>query len=212
MMTRFTALALLATFSLQGPLALATVASAQDAPPVLATRDDPALGSILTDVSGWTLYSFANDGPETSTCSGACAATWPPLTVDADSITQSDLPGAITVFQREDGTMQAAYDLAPLYYYSRDAQPGDTNGQGVGGLWFAAPSGLTPVAPASPPSPAPTVPAPTPTAAPTRVAVRPTPPVNTPGSSGPTSSPSAPAAPTAAPAPTQAPSAPRPMY
>jgi Secreted repeat of unknown function len=25
----------------------------------------------------------------------------------------------------------------PLYHFSGDQQPGDTNGQGVGGLWFA---------------------------------------------------------------------------
>jgi predicted lipoprotein with Yx(FWY)xxD motif len=34
--------------------------------------------------------------------------------------------------------MQVAYDGAPLYYFAKDTQPGDTNGQGLGDTWFVA--------------------------------------------------------------------------
>jgi hypothetical protein len=47
--------------------------------------------------------------------------------------------GTIT---RSDGTTQVTYNGHPLYYFSGDKAPGDTNGQGVGGNWFTiSPSG-----------------------------------------------------------------------
>jgi hypothetical protein len=41
--------------------------------------------------------------------------------------------GSITV----DGLEQATIDERPLYYYAGDNAPGDVNGHGVGGNWFA---------------------------------------------------------------------------
>jgi predicted lipoprotein with Yx(FWY)xxD motif len=198
-------------------LALAPVAIAQDdAPPTVAAHDDAALGSILTDPSGWTLYTFAGDGPETSTCTELCASVWPPVMVDGDPVTPDDLPGTVSAFSRDDGSMQAAYNLAPLYYYSGDAQPGEANGQGLGGSWWVANSGLAP-APAVPPAPGlpaqPLPPAPPPPGPPALgPTARPTPPVNGPGPAA-TSQPSAPA-PTSVPAATPAPymPPPRPGY
>ena len=40
-------------------------------------------------------------------------------------------------------THQVAYNDIPLYYYAGDEQPGDINGQGVGGVWFIVPPGAT---------------------------------------------------------------------
>lgn len=40
-------------------------------------------------------------------------------------------------FHRPDGLKQQAIDGWPLYAFSGDAKPGDTNGQGVGGTWYA---------------------------------------------------------------------------
>jgi predicted lipoprotein with Yx(FWY)xxD motif len=45
-------------------------------------------------------------------------------------------PTLLSTIQRSDGTTQIAYNGHPLYYYSKDVNPGDTNGQGVGGVWF----------------------------------------------------------------------------
>jgi predicted lipoprotein with Yx(FWY)xxD motif len=46
--------------------------------------------------------------------------------------------GELTTFPRADGTLQVAYDGAPLYYFANDTTPGDTNGQGLGDNWFVA--------------------------------------------------------------------------
>ncbi|MBV9547793.1 MAG: hypothetical protein JOY61_25745 [Chloroflexi bacterium] len=37
---------------------------------------------------------------------------------------------------RPDGTQQLTFKNQPLYHYVGDSQPGDTNGQGSGGVWF----------------------------------------------------------------------------
>ena len=43
---------------------------------------------------------------------------------------------------RDNGSVQATYNGWPLYYFIRDEAPGDTNGQGVGEIWYVVdPSG-----------------------------------------------------------------------
>src|ERR1700745_239239 len=48
------------------------------APPVRAAPSK--LGTILVDGQGQTLYLFEKDKGMASSCSGACASIWPPLT------------------------------------------------------------------------------------------------------------------------------------
>jgi predicted lipoprotein with Yx(FWY)xxD motif len=102
--------------------------------------------SFLTDSSGRSLYLFASDTSTKSTCSGGCAAAWPPLIAKGaptagTGATASDL-GTIA---RSDGTKQVSYDGHPLYYFSGDGAAGQTNGEGVNGfgaLWYlVAPTG-----------------------------------------------------------------------
>jgi predicted lipoprotein with Yx(FWY)xxD motif len=42
------------------------------------------------------------------------------------------------VLTRSDNGKQVLYNNLPLYYFAGDKAPGDVNGQGVGGNWFAA--------------------------------------------------------------------------
>ena len=42
--------------------------------------------------------------------------------------------------------MQATYASAPLYRFAADKAPGDTNGQGVGGIWFVMTASGSPAA------------------------------------------------------------------
>jgi predicted lipoprotein with Yx(FWY)xxD motif len=98
------------------------------------------LGTWLTGPGGLTLYTFEPDSANTSTCVDDCATAWPPFTVTAaDKLEAGNgVPGKLTTFERPDGTLQVAYDGAPLYYFTSDTAPGDTNGQGLGERWFVA--------------------------------------------------------------------------
>jgi predicted lipoprotein with Yx(FWY)xxD motif len=97
-----------------------------------------AMGQVLTDGEGRTLYLFTQDTAGASTCSGSCAENWPPYTIESgepmagEGVDQAML-GTIT---RDDGTTQVTYNGHPLYYYAEDAAPGDMNGQGVGDVWY----------------------------------------------------------------------------
>ena len=99
-----------------------------------------AVGSYLIGEGGKTLYTFKPDSVNTSTCTDACATAWPAFTASAQDTLKAGagVSGKLTTFARPDGTMQVAYNDAPLYYFSGDAKAGETNGQGVGGKWFVA--------------------------------------------------------------------------
>ena len=98
-----------------------------------------ALGPILTDPSGRTLYVFKNDTQGTSNCNGGCATTWLPLQPPTGAlIAGAGATGALAAITRGDGNRQVTYKGAPVYRYSLDSAAGDTKGQGIGGLWSAA--------------------------------------------------------------------------
>ncbi|GGS07865.1 hypothetical protein GCM10010252_53520 [Streptomyces aureoverticillatus] len=102
------------------------------------------LDPVVVNGAGFTLYRFDKDTaqPSKSNCAGACATTWPPVLVDpggkifVDGVKASD----VGVIKRDDGTRQVTIGGWPVYRFSKDLKPGDTNGQGVGGTWF----GVTP--------------------------------------------------------------------
>jgi predicted lipoprotein with Yx(FWY)xxD motif len=104
------------------------------------------LGTILVDGRGRTVYVFANDQVDQSTCDAACAADWPP--VAAPSTLPASLPGVtgeLGTATRSDGNHQLTVAGHPLYTFSGDSAAGQTNGQGItlnGGLWTVVlPSG-----------------------------------------------------------------------
>jgi len=99
---------------------------------------DTDLGSVLVGADGKTLYVFDNDQGSTSSCEGGCASTWPPLATDGDPTAGDGVDASLLgTTDRSDGTKQVTYDGHPVYNYSGDTAAGDTNGQGVGGIWWA---------------------------------------------------------------------------
>ncbi len=97
------------------------------------------LGAYLTGEDGKSLYLLTKDSSDTSTCSGACAAAWPPFELEASEHVTADagVTGTLATIKRaDDGKMQVTYNGIPLYYFANDAKAGDTNGQGVKGVWF----------------------------------------------------------------------------
>jgi predicted lipoprotein with Yx(FWY)xxD motif len=93
--------------------------------------------SYLTDAQGNSLYLSLNDTPGTSNCSPTCLTLWKPLLVNKRVIPG---PGVLQVnlgvILLQSGARQVTYKGAPLYFYYKDMNPGDTNGQGIGGVWF----------------------------------------------------------------------------
>jgi len=110
-----------------------------------------ALGPILVDSKGRTLYRFTKDSENTSVCYDQCANVWPPLLVGATDATLDGVGGTVGATVRNDGNRQVTYGGMPLYYYTPDTNPGDTKGQGVGNIWFV----VAPVAASAPAAPAP---------------------------------------------------------
>jgi predicted lipoprotein with Yx(FWY)xxD motif len=91
---------------------------------------------VLTGPNGMTLYTFDRDsaGNGKSMCNGPCAANWPPL-MAADGDKNS---GDYSVIVRDDGKKQWAYKGWPLYYWAKDAKPGDKTGDGFNKIWKVA--------------------------------------------------------------------------
>jgi predicted lipoprotein with Yx(FWY)xxD motif len=83
-----------------------------------------------------TLYGFTKDTDGAPTCQGDCANAWPPLLVDGAELPDGLDPAVFSVVERPDGTSQLVAGAWPLYRFAGDAAPGDTNGQGSGGVWF----------------------------------------------------------------------------
>jgi predicted lipoprotein with Yx(FWY)xxD motif len=91
---------------------------------------------VLVGPNGMTLYTFDKDvaGSGKSVCNGPCATNWPPLmAVDADKAT-----GDFTVITRDDGKKQWAVKGKPVYFWIKDAKPGDKTGDGVNKVWQVA--------------------------------------------------------------------------
>jgi predicted lipoprotein with Yx(FWY)xxD motif len=119
-----------------------TIQSTAIASPVtLKVSQNATLGSFLTDQNGMTLYSYSNDTNGVSTCTGACQTNWPPvLTTGTPVAGDPSINGQLGVTSRTDGSQQVTYNGAPLYYFIKDMKAGDTNGQGVGSVWYVVPS------------------------------------------------------------------------
>ncbi|HMD79564.1 MAG TPA: hypothetical protein VKF39_06250 [Nitrososphaerales archaeon] len=107
------------------------------------------IGFYLVDGSGMTLYFRTADihSNGTSTCVGQCVNFWPVFFTQNLVLPPGLNASSFTVVTRADGMKQIDYNNWPLYHFSGDNNPGDTNGQGTGGIWFAyalpAPSQVT---------------------------------------------------------------------
>lgn len=123
---------------LAGALALGLAACAgndMSAMPAPAKTGSTALGPVLVDAKGMTLYTFDRDSVGKSACNGQCAQNWPPLMAAPDAKPSGDW----MVITRDDGTRQWAYKGKPLYGWVRDQKPGDTTGDGfLNGAWHVA--------------------------------------------------------------------------
>jgi len=102
------------------------------------TENNPTLGVILADGSGFTLYTLTNAGNPVL-CTGMCATFWPPILLPAGTTEPTAGPGVsrLGVTTNANGAQVTAGGL-PLYTFADDSSPGQANGDGLssfGGVW-----------------------------------------------------------------------------
>jgi len=110
-------------------LVASSLAWAQQAP----TKTE---NGALVGPNGMSLYTFDKDvaGSGKSACNGPCIANWPALAAASGD----QAHGEYSIIQRDDGASQWAYKGKPLYFWAKDAKPGDRNGDGVNQAWHLA--------------------------------------------------------------------------
>jgi predicted lipoprotein with Yx(FWY)xxD motif len=113
----------------------------------LISTKNAKLGTVLmAGPKKLTVYLFEADKGPASTCSGACAQIWPPVTSSGAPRPGGAAKAAdLATITRSDGSKQVTYKGHPLYYYIKDKDNGDAYGQGsnsFGAAWYVlAPSG-----------------------------------------------------------------------
>lgn len=107
-------------------------------PYAVGVGSNEQLGDFLVDTKGMTLYQFANDEENVSSCYDQCAENWPPMLVQPGEVPIAgfNVSGDLGVIERQDDTLQATYNGIPLYYYIEDEAPGDTSGHEFNDAWF----------------------------------------------------------------------------
>ncbi|WP_427924610.1 COG4315 family predicted lipoprotein [Streptomyces sp. cg40] len=117
----------------------------QEAPPrwvqLSAVTSDQLPAQHLININQAALYRFDDDSATSSksACTGACIGKWPPVTVEeGGKVYMAGVdPKEVGAIRRDDGQIQITVGGRPIYRYSGDSKPGDLNGQGVDGKWFA---------------------------------------------------------------------------
>lgn len=113
--------------------------------------------TVLTDLSGYTLYYLSLDTSTTAKCTAkaspsaphGCTKLWPPLLLAAGAPKSSAaLSGKLTAVTDANGR-QVQYNGHFLYRYAGDAKPGQANGQNFLKVWHVATPSLAAGSPAA---------------------------------------------------------------
>jgi predicted lipoprotein with Yx(FWY)xxD motif len=126
--------------------AQAKVSSKSRATGTVVALRQTAIGTILVDSRGRTLYLFEKDRNGVSMCNTACMSYWPALTSHATPHAGQGVKQSLLQLSRaHNGVRQVTYAGHPLYTFVGDKRAGQTAGEGLsnfGAEWYAlAPSG-----------------------------------------------------------------------
>jgi len=101
------------------------------------------LGSILVGGSGRTLYEFTKDHTNKNSCAAirGCPEAWPALKASGRPTAGPGVKASLlSSINAAGGGRQVTYAGRPLYTYSGDSGPGETEYVGIksfGGTWYA---------------------------------------------------------------------------
>lgn len=119
-----------------------TTSSAGGSSAKISTATIKGLGTVLVNSQGKTLYIFKPDNAKKVTCTGQCAAVWPPvkLTGSAKPTASGGVKASLlSSAPNPSGGKVATYNGWPLYTYVTDTSAGSARGQALnlnGGLWY----------------------------------------------------------------------------
>ncbi len=98
-----------------------------------------SLGYVLAEANGQVVYTYAKDTKNGApTCTGSCAAAWPPATGTPKAGPADTFPGTFGLVTGAGGVQQITYNGYPLYEF-KDARPLSAAGNGIGGVWHVVP-------------------------------------------------------------------------
>jgi len=134
--------------------ASSTTSTAASAAGITIKTATGSAGTYLVGPNGKAIYLWAADTGDKSSCSGACATAWPPVTTTGKPTAGAGVNAAdLGTTTRSDGSEEVTYKGHPLYYFIADTSAGSTKGQGTNGFgakwWLVAPSGTAITASAS---------------------------------------------------------------
>lgn len=113
----------------------AGIAFADDHQSVTIAKKE-GIGNYLVDSKAMTLYYFKKDSVGKSVCANDCLAKWPVFYMEKPTASKDLNTNDFGVIMRDDGKKQTTFRGMPVYYFFKDAKPGDTSGQGVGNVWY----------------------------------------------------------------------------
>lgn len=103
----------------------------------LQLLENEDVGEYLADSDGMTLYYFKNDEPGKSNATGDVLESWPAFTAEEFEVPAGFDEDDFDTIEREDtGEEQVTYKEYPLYYFAKDKEKGDVNGEGVKDVWY----------------------------------------------------------------------------
>ena len=98
------------------------------------------LNPVVVNGAHKVLYVFDKDDINKSNCVDQCKVTWPPVEIAKGGkviiagVSAKDI-GAIK--RPDDGNLQLTIKGHPIYTFSKDLKPFDTNGEAVSNIWWA---------------------------------------------------------------------------
>lgn len=75
-------------------------------------------------------------GEEHCAAANSCLEKWPVFFTDAVDPAAGIDADAVGTITRDDGLKQTTYKGQPLYYFFKDKNANDVNGQGMGNVWY----------------------------------------------------------------------------